>query len=493
MASQGPNSGATAANTSLGGFASWSNTGNVFASDNSYASAVTGMGADTSDGLDVTNFGFTIPSGSTINGVVVEIEEKKTGTVNSHTVQLMSAGSPIGTNQSGSEAWHASDTYLSYGSSSSLWGATLTTTTVNASTFGVRIRASLMNINDTAYVDHVRITVYYTAVYSLTVGSGSYAYTGTAVALKVGHKLTVNSGSLAYAGTAVTLTHGHPIVVEAGNYPYTGQAVTLKAPLRLVADAGNYPYAGQPVGLGKNKSLAIGPGNYPYTGRGAWPVTVDAGASGLSGVQGQFDTSRSGSGRVENDIAGYNVYVGEDTPPDLDAAPAAFSHALPVSVAVTPPGAGTKTVYVVVRKQDVYGLESRNQNGYSFVIDSTGAEAMQPLSVPQGLVLSERPGGYVRVMAVYAAFDDDDDPPSHWKVWAGATPPNITLDVPVLEQTATRVLVGTIGPFSPGTLYVAVAAYRSADMSVSTALTGQIAVSATPDRVIAVKGGYDEP
>ena len=50
-----------------------------------------------------------------------------------------------------------------FGGASDLWGAALTRSAVNASDFGVRVRADLVDPAVVAKVDHVRVTVYYTA------------------------------------------------------------------------------------------------------------------------------------------------------------------------------------------------------------------------------------------------------------------------------------------------------------------------------------------
>lgn len=73
-------------------------------------------------------------------------------------------GGVIGsTNRNLGSYWPTSDTYVSHGSNSDLWGETWTTADINSNGFGVAISptndyASL----DNARIDHIRITVYYT-------------------------------------------------------------------------------------------------------------------------------------------------------------------------------------------------------------------------------------------------------------------------------------------------------------------------------------------
>lgn len=168
MASQGPNVPSTTADDASVGTKGWINTSNVSASDNVYASVANNHAPTTSHYIKCTNFGFSIPGGSTINGITVEVERKKTGTgtVKDNIVKLVKGGTISGTDKADTAtAWPTSDAYATYGSSSDLWGLSLTDTDVNDSTFGVAISTTLTNskLAVTANVDHIRMTVTYTA------------------------------------------------------------------------------------------------------------------------------------------------------------------------------------------------------------------------------------------------------------------------------------------------------------------------------------------
>lgn len=166
MSSSGPNSPATGANIAYSGFA-WTNPGNVVASDNSYATRyVSGY----TDYLRATDFGFAIPSGATINGIVVEVERKSsagysiTDYVNPGSCKLIKGGSAVGASKAdGGTWWPTSDAYKSYGGASDLWDTTWTDTEINDSGFGFQISCySFSKSTPTASIDHIRITVYYT-------------------------------------------------------------------------------------------------------------------------------------------------------------------------------------------------------------------------------------------------------------------------------------------------------------------------------------------
>ena len=162
MLSQGPNSAGTGADSAAVGSAAWSNPGNVTAADAQNATASVGIGID-SHYLVATGFGFAIPAGATINGIVTEVKRSSPmGTVSDEKVRIVKGGSVGSTDKASGTSWPTTAAYQSYGSNSDLWGQSWTASDVNASNFGVAIQAQAAGL-DTAQVDHVRITIYYSA------------------------------------------------------------------------------------------------------------------------------------------------------------------------------------------------------------------------------------------------------------------------------------------------------------------------------------------
>jgi len=162
MASEGPNY-PSSYTQGTSGYA-WTNPGNTLASDNSRGS-VSRSDWDVwySRVLDYDGFSFAIPAGATIDGVVAEFEGYGSIKLNWQ-ARLIKGGTASGTTYEkdipGSEA------QTSFGSSSDLWGNTLTATDVNAATFGVRLRVKHLSegfAGRTAYCDAVRLTVHYTS------------------------------------------------------------------------------------------------------------------------------------------------------------------------------------------------------------------------------------------------------------------------------------------------------------------------------------------
>ncbi len=144
-ASMGPNFAGSASG------ALWNNPANATGTNNNVC-------ADSNGGaLDLTNFGFSIPTGSAITGILVEPKANDAG--GTYSVTLLKSGSatsatmtwtPVSTGCSVS-------TFAALGGAGNLWGTTWTPTDINAPTFGVRLAAG----DAPAYIDAVRITVFF--------------------------------------------------------------------------------------------------------------------------------------------------------------------------------------------------------------------------------------------------------------------------------------------------------------------------------------------
>lgn len=162
----------------------YSPAGNVTASDNVYATVSHCDCCDqNTQCLTVSDFGFAIPVGAVIDGIVLEVEKRRSaggsGIVEDNGLQIMKGGVLAGPNKSqyGTD-WPSTDTYVSYGSSTDLWGTTWTAADINASDFGVSL-ASISYVcgaTITTSIDHVRMTIYYstaTGIVEKAEGSGS--------------------------------------------------------------------------------------------------------------------------------------------------------------------------------------------------------------------------------------------------------------------------------------------------------------------------------
>ena len=170
MASQGPNYPSTATNDGSD-TVTWSTPENTTSSNNAYAYC-TNLESAITKYLKLTNYGFTIPAGSTIDGILVTIE-KWSGyasdllCIKDHTLNIVKSNGSYGTTNKAltTTKWPTVETNVDYGGSSDLWGETWTASDINDVDFGIGLKAlvvnSLKGLND-GYVDTIGITVYYT-------------------------------------------------------------------------------------------------------------------------------------------------------------------------------------------------------------------------------------------------------------------------------------------------------------------------------------------
>ena len=172
-------SGGTFANDATVGTIAWDTPSNASASDDTRASAVL-LITEISKYLKATNFGFNIPAGSTIRGIVVEVEKSSaTGvTIEDNSVKIVQDGTIGGTEQKVAGAWPTTDAYTTYGSATDLWGLTWTSSQINSVNFGVVVACDATAAG-TGRIDHIRITIHYTDLqlnfvqnYNFQVGQG---------------------------------------------------------------------------------------------------------------------------------------------------------------------------------------------------------------------------------------------------------------------------------------------------------------------------------
>lgn len=153
----------------------WTSSSNVFSSNNSRASVSLGASAQSAN-LDVTGFGFNLPTGSTIVGIEAEIERmaSNTNSIEDYDVFLLKAGAASGNDKASTTDWGTSDSNRTYGADNDLWGTTWTEAQVEASNFGIRLKVrNLTTSTRTASVDYVSITVYYQPPPTTSIGTSA--------------------------------------------------------------------------------------------------------------------------------------------------------------------------------------------------------------------------------------------------------------------------------------------------------------------------------
>ncbi|MCB0533908.1 MAG: choice-of-anchor D domain-containing protein [Lewinellaceae bacterium] len=179
--SNGPTYPGAGNNVTGAGTIAWSNPSNITANDNSHATIFMTNSGESSNYLQGTDYGFSIPANATIVGIEATIgrfQNSTSGTsIRDVVVSLIKNGTVISNNQAitGSD-WPTSETAQSYGGSTDVWGESWTPANINASNFGLALRVNTGTDSDrTGSVDYMQITVYYTLPGSLdwyTVSSG---------------------------------------------------------------------------------------------------------------------------------------------------------------------------------------------------------------------------------------------------------------------------------------------------------------------------------
>lgn len=146
------------------GTIAWSNPNNAKVSDGVFTRSMGYPGP--TEYLMASNFGFTIPIEATINGILVEVERKRsgiTGSCRDTYVQIIKSDGAIGSENKADTAneWVTTTMYAPYGSSSDLWSESWVPNDINSTYFGVVF--AINQVRDRyGSVDHIRITVDYT-------------------------------------------------------------------------------------------------------------------------------------------------------------------------------------------------------------------------------------------------------------------------------------------------------------------------------------------
>jgi hypothetical protein len=110
------------------------------------------------------HFNFDIPSDATIDSVFVDVlrAAKNPNAILDSIVQLEKGDSMVGLNLHSTHFWPTTLQYESYGHDNPLWGTTWLPADLNDSISGVVIKIVNKNFSEQeAYVDHIRMTVYF--------------------------------------------------------------------------------------------------------------------------------------------------------------------------------------------------------------------------------------------------------------------------------------------------------------------------------------------
>lgn len=157
---------ATCVDNGSTGTRTWSNWGRGTAYDGSYATV--SVDGTISHYLKCTGYGFAIPAGATINGIVVTPVRFSSGTPGSldAAVRLVNADTTIGTtDRSTATTYPTTSTEEIHGGAADLWGTSWGPSDINDADFGVAFsvtKPSSSGAAQTVSVDTLVVTVYYT-------------------------------------------------------------------------------------------------------------------------------------------------------------------------------------------------------------------------------------------------------------------------------------------------------------------------------------------
>ena len=202
-----PNS---ALNSGSGG--QWNNPDNIKVSDGDSANC-TDWGTGFSRRLDASQFNFSMPVGSKINGILVEIRRKEDAGSNNifdDAVNIIKA-----TNASGSQdkskvpEWGTTYSTEKYGSLTDTWGEVWNYTDINSNNFGVSLKAS--GVGGTASVDFIRITINYSSPNGIYLANATITITNQSGSL-------VNQTTTTFAPNVWEYVWGIPIYLIDGVY-----------------------------------------------------------------------------------------------------------------------------------------------------------------------------------------------------------------------------------------------------------------------------------
>jgi hypothetical protein len=214
--SEGPNGTGTVTDDASIGSASWVDVDDAAGEDGLSASASVDS-STASHYLKATEFGFSIPSGATIDGIEVEAKKRDGGAfgVSDNAVRIVKGGAIGSTDLSSGTNWPGTFSYTTYGGSGDLWGESWTPSDINSANFGFAISAIGNNeISTLAKIDHIRITVYHT-------GGSSTSSIGYNNSDNDGIPLTANANDPAHSGhTTHTQTYE-----EANNFTNSISAI----------------------------------------------------------------------------------------------------------------------------------------------------------------------------------------------------------------------------------------------------------------------------
>lgn len=164
MATAGPNGGGSASSSTGIGSKAWNSPTEILSNDMNFTFAnLGGASGEATNWLIVTSFGFSIPSGATIDGISFTLTVPGDSRILDNAIRVYHPSSGIGsTDKAIATVWSSLTTRV-YGGISDLWGESWSHSNINSSSFGVAISAKKNNSDFVqTFARYVTATITYT-------------------------------------------------------------------------------------------------------------------------------------------------------------------------------------------------------------------------------------------------------------------------------------------------------------------------------------------
>ena len=142
----------------------WVDVDNVLDNDSDYAVTKMKFASETSEGLRVNDFDFSIPESNSIIGIKVKLWKEGTNVGDNHVYLIDENNNTVGDDKASAIAWGA-ETNHTYGDSADLWGHSWSSADINDPDFGFYIQVESSSTSAVAVIHSIGITVYHTDVY----------------------------------------------------------------------------------------------------------------------------------------------------------------------------------------------------------------------------------------------------------------------------------------------------------------------------------------
>lgn len=184
---------------------------------------------------------------------------------------------------------------------------------------------------------------------------------------------------------------------------------------------------------------------------------------GRSRLLRDYQLHQRGLSRIANDdLIGFELYLGVDSEPDFSAVPLAVFESLPYETGELSPGAN---YHFVLRQRNAWDLQSRNVRSWTIKVDAEGDISTPPLPVLES-TLKPAENGRVRVQAFYD-YSLDPYPADQFVIYLvdGGDDPDPDIDTPIfvtMRKASGRASLDYISlPYANGTTVKAIIRTRN--------------------------------